>query len=203
MALTIKQEKFCQSYIETERLKEALEASGFELSIGYGSIYYVYLLINPINDQIFYVGKGKGKRAEMHLKENRNGTLINPKKHKVIDDIVEAGLKPKIIVFQNELDESDAFTLEATLIDRFKEQITNSQNGIYGKHERNQVRAKNILLRMVHLELWLSLRKRTDSEIELFNEVVGLLKRVASGEERVYDTIRIVTKDGFHQAEIF
>jgi hypothetical protein len=29
--------------------------------------YYVYLLIDPRNDKVFYVGKGKGNRVNQHL----------------------------------------------------------------------------------------------------------------------------------------
>ena len=29
--------------------------------------YYVYLYVNPIDESIFYVGKGKGGRALAHL----------------------------------------------------------------------------------------------------------------------------------------
>ncbi|HIO04524.1 MAG TPA: GIY-YIG nuclease family protein, partial [Gammaproteobacteria bacterium] len=31
--------------------------------------YYVYLLLDPITDEIFYVGKGKGNRVFSHLKD--------------------------------------------------------------------------------------------------------------------------------------
>jgi len=30
--------------------------------------FYVYFLINPLNNKVFYVGKGIGKRAWQHLK---------------------------------------------------------------------------------------------------------------------------------------
>lgn len=32
------------------------------------NVYYVYGLVNPIDDTIFYIGKGSGKRAYDHLK---------------------------------------------------------------------------------------------------------------------------------------
>ena len=35
--------------------------------------YYVYLLSDPVNDKIFYVGRGKGNRIFQHLKDkNQN-----------------------------------------------------------------------------------------------------------------------------------
>ena len=44
--------------------------------------YYVYLYINPIDNLIFYVGKGKGNRALAHLNDTSE-----TQKAKVIKDI--------------------------------------------------------------------------------------------------------------------
>ena len=40
--------------------------------------YYVYLYINPTNNSIFYVGKGKGNRAFEHLDETAESRKVAP-----------------------------------------------------------------------------------------------------------------------------
>jgi len=49
--------------------------------------YYVYLLLDPRNNKIFYVGKGKGNRLFDHI----SGALENPtetEKIKLIKEII-------------------------------------------------------------------------------------------------------------------
>ena len=53
--------------------------------------YYVYLLSDPTNNEIFYVGKGKGNRAFSHLKDKSD----NPKVEK-IKEIQSKGREPKL-----------------------------------------------------------------------------------------------------------
>ena len=53
--------------------------------------YYIYFHINPLKNEIFYVGKGKGKRA--YSKNNRNNYWYNTtKRYGYIIDITEDGL---------------------------------------------------------------------------------------------------------------
>ena len=40
--------------------------------------YYVYLLTDPITNEIFYVGKGKGNRVFSHLKDQNNNPKTRP-----------------------------------------------------------------------------------------------------------------------------
>jgi len=75
--------------------------------------YYVYLLVNPIDKSIFYVGKGKGKRALAHLQDVRTS-----RKTEVLKRIRAAGMKPKIDVLAHGLrNEATAFRIEAGVID--------------------------------------------------------------------------------------
>ncbi len=55
--------------------------------------YYVYLYIDPITEQIFYVGKGKGSRAFSHL--DKNLAEKRAIKHR-IQKIRDAGEEPRI-----------------------------------------------------------------------------------------------------------
>lgn len=200
--LTPNQEKFCQEYEKCKDFSYSKLASGLEHPMIYGSHYYVYLLINPFNGEIFYVGKGKGKRAEGHLKENLRGTLSNGKKHKIINEIVESGEKPDIVVFSNNLEENDALTLERKLIQRLRKFITNTSSGSFNKHEANQQRAIAILRKALPFETWVRQRERSDFQIELYLSLVDKLNQVAQGKKKMYDTISITHRSGFNCVEV-
>jgi len=75
-------------------------------------IFYVYLYLDPVDLQPFYVGKGKGKRRYFHLKGNKFNLHFDRK----IKKIQKEGLEPLIIIYQDQLIEEDAFALEKELI---------------------------------------------------------------------------------------
>lgn len=68
----------------------------------------------------FYVGKGKDKRAQYHIKQNQKGkNTENPYKDNVIRQILNEGLLPIIeYVFQS-TDEMDAYDFEEKLITKY------------------------------------------------------------------------------------
>lgn len=80
--------------------------------------YYVYLLIDPRTNTPFYVGKGSGYRATVHLRESRKGTE-NPWKHSKIQKIRSEGLEPVIEYVARDLPENEAYDLEASLIQKY------------------------------------------------------------------------------------
>lgn len=77
--------------------------------------YYVYQLVNPKTNMPFYVGKGSGNRAELHLKfRDKNNNYY---KDKIIKDLLAEGLKPTIeYLYLNILDEKQAYELEEKII---------------------------------------------------------------------------------------
>ena len=79
---------------------------------------YVYMLVDPRNDQPFYIGKGKGRRAKTHLWEIPETRNVH--KENKIASIREAGLEPKIVyVAENIIDESLAYDMETSLISKY------------------------------------------------------------------------------------
>jgi hypothetical protein len=84
--------------------------------------YYVYLLVNPLNNQIFYVGKGIGKRAWDHLKAK--GT--NKKKNDLIKFIYANNQKPKVLIYKDDISELEALGIESDLINTIPN-LTNKQ----------------------------------------------------------------------------
>ncbi|MDH5533444.1 MAG: hypothetical protein OEX81_03400 [Candidatus Pacebacteria bacterium] len=102
----------------------------FPISIHKELKYYVYIYIDPRNDEIFYVGKGKGDRCFSHLFEDSEKEKVRK-----IKDIRADGLEPKIeIIVHGIEDDSLVKRIEASIIDCFKiDKLTNIQRGYHSK----------------------------------------------------------------------
>ncbi|OQA44659.1 MAG: hypothetical protein BWY52_01557 [Chloroflexi bacterium ADurb.Bin325] len=90
--------------------------SGFPPGITEKLGYYVYLLIDPEANTVFYVGKGTGNRIFAHL----NAALTMPTASDKLDRIrgIQAkGLTVEHVVLRHGLSEKEAFEVEAALID--------------------------------------------------------------------------------------
>lgn len=72
--------------------------------------FYSYLYVDPIHNQPFYVGKGKGDRAYVHLKKSRNNFVNNK-----INKIRKLGYEPLVGLIRTST-EKYAFMLEQGLI---------------------------------------------------------------------------------------
>ena len=81
--------------------------------------YYVYGLIDPRTNQIFYIGKGTGNRVFEHAKESLNSPNSDKLKLKTISEINSLGLDVKKIIINSNLTETEAFAAEAALINAF------------------------------------------------------------------------------------
>ena len=88
--------------------------------------YYVYLISDPSNGEIFYVGKGKGNRVFSHFKE-----IGDSKKIKKIKEIKSRRIEPKIeILVHGVEDEITIKKIEAAIIDLIdKTNLTNKIGG--------------------------------------------------------------------------
>jgi hypothetical protein len=88
--------------------------------------YYVYLYIDPRNEQPFYVGKGQGGRALSHLSEEAES-----RKCARIAELRADGKEPRIDILAHGLrDEETAFRIEAAVIDLFGlDALTNEVRG--------------------------------------------------------------------------
>ena len=88
--------------------------------------YYVYLYIDPRDDSVFYVGKGKGERALGHLYDVSESAKVQKIRELRLD-----GLEPRIDILVHGLeDERDALRVEAAVIDLLgKDRLTNRVRG--------------------------------------------------------------------------
>lgn len=102
--------------------------------------YYVYIYIDPFNNEIFYIGKGKGNRAFSHL----NDTSESDKTLR-IKEIRSKGKEPVIEILVHGLqDEQTALRVEASVIDLIGlSKLTNKKSGYkssdYGRMSIEQV----------------------------------------------------------------
>lgn len=77
---------------------------------------YVYCLIDPIKNEIFYIGKGKGNRVFNHLKVALETSFESDKLDR-IREIKNQGKEPDHFIIRLHLTEDEAKKIEATLID--------------------------------------------------------------------------------------
>lgn len=92
--------------------------------------FYVYIYINPLTTKIFYVGKGKNNRCFDHLEETGE-----KEKHRVIQEIRDAGKQPDIEILAHGLSEREALIVEAAAIDLLeRDNLTNEVHG-WGSRE--------------------------------------------------------------------
>jgi len=92
--------------------------------------YYVYLLVDPTDETIFYVGKGTGQRLLAHGRE-ADLTFDEPSrspKVRRIRALREAGHEPRIDIVRHGLVEDEAWLVEAAVIDCL-DGLTNSIDG--------------------------------------------------------------------------
>lgn len=79
--------------------------------------YYVYIYRNPIDNNIFYVGKGKENRAFSHLNRRiLNLSIHNNDFSNKIDEILASNMRPHVEIIKYFNEENDAFNYESNLI---------------------------------------------------------------------------------------
>lgn len=108
--------------------------------------FYVYGLIDPDTDKIFYIGKGTGNRVFMHVKDAIEGDESSLKLNK-IRDILSQNKIVNHIILRSGLKENEAFEIESTLIDYVNYFNNGSLNAVSGKHsdDRGIMRTDEII----------------------------------------------------------
>lgn len=96
--------------------------------------HYVYELIDPRDDSIFYVGAGSNNRIFSHEIEANESIEVTKAKIEKIRDIKDAGYSVKKIIVHSGMDAATAFECESTLIDALSAIGVNLTNVISGHH---------------------------------------------------------------------
>lgn len=107
-----------------------------KLNLGLGKPFYTYLLLKPCGE-VFYVGKGKGDRYQVHSREARGKSKVyNNYKINVIKKIWKSGKDFKVVFVSFYTNELDAFEEEKDLISIYHETLTNLTLGGEGTSGR-------------------------------------------------------------------
>lgn len=97
--------------------------------------HYVYALIDPRTNKVFYVGKGQGGRIYAHVETAELVEAKDVEKIARIREIKAAGKHVKHVVVRHGLTEDQAFAVEASLIDYIESiqniPLTNLVSGHY------------------------------------------------------------------------
>jgi hypothetical protein len=147
-------------------------------------IYYVYILRDPRKEnEPFYVGKGKDKRAKSHTNSNNDD---NPFKTNVINKIKAAGLEPIIEYHSENLTEGIAFIQEISLIKKYGRRdlglgpLTNLTDG--GEGSSGHIRSEEAQ------EKWYKSRKASGYKHSI--DVIDKIAKSNTGKSRSEETKR-------------
>lgn len=188
--LNEKQTMFCKEYLIDLNATQAAIRAGYNLDNPPDG-YYVYFLINPITNKIFYIGKGKGNRIKQHSRLTCKGNAVKNSKIKLIQG---RGNKVSEVIFECELTESRAFEVERNLISKFKfTGITNIHGGTVTEDQNTFYKIEDLRNRIKPLHLWereLDSTKRK-SLIKLYGTVELFYDKFVS----VFDELFYLYKD--------
>lgn len=167
--------------------KNATHINGFsEKALDALDGFYVYALIDPRDNKVFYIGKGTGNRVFSH--EVESGKSLNSEKNKLqkIREIENDGFFVKRLVVNWGLSEAEAFAAEAALINLLN-YLPNIRltNEVAGHHVHASLTAEEFELQYGAVPLEMKDIKHSILVIKINK----LYRRDMSAAE-LYDTVR-------------
>lgn len=148
--------------------------------------FYVYALIDPRNEKVFYIGKGTRNRVFSHEIESGKSRESEKKKIQQIREIENSGYSVKRLIVNWGLSENEAFVAEATLINLLNRmpdiQLTNEVSG-HHVHESLTTEEFELQYGAVPLE-------KEDIKHSILVIKINKLYRRGMSEEELYDAVR-------------
>lgn len=133
--LSPKQARFVLEYLKDNNATQAAIRAGYSFGVTEG--HYCYLLVDPRDGQVFYVGKGVRGRLLVHARHVRAGRVDNALKCRRIAAVHAAGLEVLELVFVGGLTEREAFAVEKAMISALRDHgLTNIADGNSTNAER-------------------------------------------------------------------
>lgn len=149
---------------------------------------YVYIYSDPITNEIFYVGKGKGNRVFDHLKDKKECEKV-----RYLNELISKGLKPKIEILIHGIEDDSVLRIESAIIDLLGiNNLTNKQLGFksaeYGRMTIEQI-----------------VSAYTKQKIEIFEKAILIRVnqefRYSMSDLELYDTTRGYWKINIERAK--
>ena len=158
----------------------SLVRSSFPSSVVEGIGFYVYRLIDPRDDQTFYVGKGNGNRIFQHVSEAAGLPDRSSLKLDRIREIERSGLRVRFLIHRHGLTEPEAFLVESSLIDAYDE-LSNAVLG-HGAYARGVTTIDDLV----------ALYDKGSADIDVPAVLVNLRRQYSRGlsEQQLYERTR-------------
>ncbi len=181
-------EMFARELAKGKTADEAYEAAGLQAKpFGGQSDYYVYALIDPTNGRLFYIGKGKGKRALVHWSQMFSDKCRSTAKSERLIAIKRAGLKVRVDILADGLTNDSAYLVEQSFIRLIGfTYLTNVLPGSMTENMRLLREARHMMKNAVSFMIW---RRENPEKPERLHwdylarlyEIEGILDRAVNG----------------------
>ena len=160
--------------------------------------YYVYGLIDPRDNNVFYIGKGTGNRVFDHESQSQKSPNSQILKLSTIKEIKDAGLEVKKIIISSNLTESEAFAAEAALINAFNYMFSNKLTNIASGHHSHEALSVEDFEKLNGAEE-LSIKDIGDKKIMVIK--INKLYHRGMNDDEIYNAVRGIWNASLKRAE--
>lgn len=158
--------------------------------------YYVYALIDPRTNRVFYIGKGTDDRVFAHEIEQNKDPESENRKLKTIHAIESDGYCVKKVLLNWGLEEKEAFVAEAALINYFKFVSHETLTNIVAGHHTHEA------LTVEEFEKRYGAKPLSEDEIEDHVMVIKINEKYHWGmsDSELYEVVRGIWKANIKRA---